>query len=336
MTHLDQPVSIFQGSTRVIPVETVSLHTVLDRIQDGTYRPYVERLRTILASQDQDAYSAAKRHSTAFTPAGTFTQRNNASVITLSGCLNFDMDHVPNLDHARSLLGADPHLLYLFVSPSGVGLKLGFTVSGCTDAATYRHAWLAVEHYLVATYPALAVSNDPACKDVSRLCYMSWDPDCYRNLAAQVYAVPPPMATPPPTPRPAPRVQRLPQDARERHAQRALTIAVRLIEDAPEHHQHHARLRAARLLGGYVAGGLLTYTEAYAALETPTEAQAKNVKAAMRTIVDGLEYGQAEPITLEELEAEWQAYRAQAYYRSGKPAPSIFTPPTTQEVQAWT
>ena len=123
MTHLAQPVSIFQGSTRVIPVETVSLHTVLDRIQDGTYRPYVERLRTILASQDQDAYSAAKRHSTAFTPAGTFTQRNNASVITLSGCLNFDMDHVPNLDDARSLLGADPHLLYLFVSPSGRGAE---------------------------------------------------------------------------------------------------------------------------------------------------------------------------------------------------------------------
>src|SRR5262249_37712842 len=152
--------------------------------------------------------------------------RNNASLETPSGCLNFDLDDLPDLDQARSTLGTDPHLVYLFISPSGVGLKFGMYVSGYTDADTYRHAWLAVERYLVETYPDLAVSTDGCCKDVSRMCYMSWDPALHQNPAAIPFAVPPP--PPPPAPRPTPRLSRgdIPTDRRARYAQHAIANAI--------------------------------------------------------------------------------------------------------------
>src|SRR5215470_2153691 len=163
-------VSLFRGSVITAPVDTLALATVLQRIQDGTYRPYVEQLRHTLATQGEDAYDAGKKRSMAFTPAGTFTARNSASLDTPSGVLNFDLDDLTDLDHARALLGADPHVVYLFVSPSGQGLKLGMHTTRYADAEAYRYRWLAVERYLVQMYPDLAVNNDKQCKDLGRLC----------------------------------------------------------------------------------------------------------------------------------------------------------------------
>src|SRR5262249_27732052 len=104
-TPLAAPVSVFKGSTEVIPVETVSLGNILQRIKDGTYRSHVERLRCILTTKGEDAYDIAKKNSTAFTAAGTFTQRNGHSLETPSACLNLDLDDVTDLDHARVLIG---------------------------------------------------------------------------------------------------------------------------------------------------------------------------------------------------------------------------------------
>ena len=55
----------------------------------------------------------------------------------------------------------------------------------------------------------------------------------------------------------------------------------------------------------------------------------------MKTIANGLEYGQEAPITLEELQADWETYRAQHYYQRAHTAPSIFTRTTPQEGSAW-
>ena len=84
-TPLDASVSLFKGSTDTTPHGTIPLATVLQRIQMGTYRRYVEQLRRTLRTQGEDAYDAEKKRSIAFCPAGTFTQRNSASLDTPSG-----------------------------------------------------------------------------------------------------------------------------------------------------------------------------------------------------------------------------------------------------------
>ena len=301
---LAAPVSVFQGSTNTTPVATLPLATVLQRIQEGRYRGYVEQLRHTRATQGDAAYNHAKRHSMAFTPAGTFTQRNNASLETPSGCLNLDIDDLPDLDHARALVGADPSLLYMFLSPSGTGLKLGIHVSGYTDAATYRHAWLAVERYLVQTYPDLAVSNDRACKDVARLCYMSWDPDLYCNTAAVPFRVPP---VEPPAPKATPRTTpvHLSEDHRTRFAEQAIANAVKILDASVDGIRDQQRLKASRLLGGYIAGGVLSEADAKAGIAAAVERNTTNVARAWRVIARGLQYGAAVPIALEDLEAEY-------------------------------
>jgi len=326
MSSLPAKVSVFPDTTTTTPGETLSLGAVLDRIQAGVYRWTVNRLRTTLARQGKDAYTAAKRRLPAFTPAGTFTQRNSASLATPSGCLNLDLDDVPDLDHARALIGADPHLLYMFVSPSGAGLKLGMHVSGYTDAATYRHAWLAVERYLVETYPDLAVSNDASCKDVSRLCYVSWDPDLYRTSAAVPFPVPP---IPAPAPRaPAPRSPTpLPADRRQYYASHAIATAITLLDAsvAPSPTSHgtrdQQRLKASRLLGGYIAGGILSEPEATAGIAAAVERNTADVDRAWKVIKKGLRYGDARPLSLDDLEADYQQWLKTHTARPPKPRP---------------
>jgi len=310
-TPLAALVSVFRGSTDVNPVETVPLAHVLQQIRTGGHRRYVKQLRHTLATQGEDTYDIAKRRSIAFTPAGTFTARNSASLAVPSGCLNLDLDDLTNLDHARATIGADPHLVYMFISPSGHGLKLGMQVSGYTDAATYRHAWLAVERYLVQTYPALAVNNDSNCKDVSRLCYMSWDPHCYSNPAAVPFLVPP---VQPPAPRPLRRSRNVtwPTDRRQRYADQAIATAIKILDasvartSTSNGTRDRQRLKASRLLGGYIAGGVLTEGEAKAGITAAVERNTDKLHRAWRVIERGLRYGEAVPITLDQLEADYQ------------------------------
>ena len=322
-------VSVFQGSTNTTPVATLPLQAVLERIQEGRYRGFVQQLRRTRATKGDEAYDLAKRHSMAFTPAGTFTARNNASLETPSGCLNLDIDDLPALDHTRALLGADPYLLYMFLSPSGTGLKLGLHVSPYTDAATYRHAWLAVERYLAQTYPALAVSNDRACKDVARLCYMSWDPNLYCNTAAVPFPVPPPC---PPAPKATPRTTpvHLSEDHRTRFAEQAIANAVTILDASvartPTSNgtRDQQRLKASRLLGGYIAGGVLTEADATAGIAAAVERNTTNVARAWRVIARGLQYGAAVPISLMDLEAEYAhwtlTHTSRPSARSGAPS----------------
>jgi hypothetical protein len=200
-------------------------------------------------------------------------------------------------------------VLYLFVSPSGDGLKIGLAVSGYTDADTYRHAWLAVERYLVATYPDLAVSNDRACKDVARLCYMSWDADLFCNPEAMPFPVPP---LPPPTPTPTQRQPRtaVPPDRRQRYAQQALATAIKLLDASADGIRDQQRLKASRLLGGYIAGGVLSEAEAKDGIAAAVERNTTKLQRAWRVVERGLQYGEATPITLDQLEAEYEQWRA--------------------------
>jgi hypothetical protein len=304
---LTAPVSLFCGSTTTTPVERLPLATVLQHIQEGKYRRFVEQLRRTRATQGEEAYDHAKRRSIAFTPAGTFTARNNTSLETPSQCLNLDMDDMTDLDHARGLLGADPYLLYMFISPSGVGLKLGIHVSSYTDAASYRHTWLAVEPYLVETYPDLAVNNDRACKDVSRLCYMSWDPDLSSNPGAVPFPVPPealPVSKAIQRPPSAP----LPADRRQRYAQQAIETAIKLLDASVDGIRDQQRLKASRLLGGYIAGGVLSEAEAKEGIAAAVERNTTKLQRAWRVIDRGLRYGEAAPIYLADLEADYKRW----------------------------
>jgi hypothetical protein len=309
------------------PSAILSLDTALEQIVDGTYRHAIEQLRHIFAARGEDAYKAAKNRLPQWTFGGTFAPtRLKDHLIQHSGLCHADIDHLDNLTETKLALMTDPHVVYCFTSPSGDGLKYGVRIVPVDNDETYEHAWrvLAAAHFA-----AYGVTWDPSGKDICRLCFVSWDPTCYINPNADVYPVPPPMVMPPAPPR-APTVQPIPRERRERYAQRGIATAVKIIEDSVEGSLHEARCRAGYLLGGYVGGGLLTYGEAYDALRSAVEGHTTHLAAALKTIADCLKAGEAEPITLEELETDWQQWKAaHPTVTRAAAAASILTGPRT-------
>lgn len=118
---------------------------------------------------------------------------------------------------------------------------------------------------------------------------------------------------------------------KQMYAQRAIDIATRIIDESVppvgDYHgnRHKARTRAAYLLGGYVAGGILMQHEARAALSSAVSRNTSDFNAAMQTVDDCLSAGLSEPITFDMLEREREQYLRQKHA-----APRI-QPPALEE-----
>lgn len=79
---------------------------------------------------------------------------------------------------------------------------------------------------------------------------------------------------------------------------RALNTAEKMIDRAVDGEKHTELLKAARLLGGYVAGGSGDEAEAIDALRKAIEHKpgVKDLNGAYKTIEDGIEYGKGAPL----------------------------------------
>ena len=325
-------VNFFRGSHRPTPVKTLSLAQALDAIRNDIYKRQVEHLRRLLASQGEKVYKRLKEQLDAVTFCGTFSpSRAKANLTHHNGIVHGDLDHLPDLQAVKQALCADPYTVYCFVSPRGEGLKVGVRIEPVPDDAAYKPTWQAVTGYYRQHY---GVTWDPSGKDVSRLCYVSWDSDCYINPDAPLFPVPL-MVVPPPRPQMPPRPRDIPSDRRERYAQQALDTAVKIIDASTRGNRHHARTKAADLLGGYVAGSILTRDEALHVLEAAVQRNTDHLQPSLKTIESCLEAVMQEEITLEHLEQERRQWRATHWHTHARPWTGSLLTISSEEVRPW-
>lgn len=300
--------SLFANSFNSTPIETITLVQILDAIRMGRYQSKVDTLRRILAREGKSIYDQEKAYLPAVTFGGTFLpKRGNAYLQRHSGLIWGDMDNLDNIAATKRAICSDPRTVCLFTSPSAIGLKAGIHGPIVADDTAYKHAWNVVREEYERLY---GVQWDSSGKDVSRLCYASYDPDLYVNFNAVCFDVPPV----PPTPTSELWIYQKPQQSSneatgydpQRDVERAIRTAMQMIQAAPMGSRHHTRLKAAKLLGGYVGAGLLSETEAYDTLKYALEGHTEHLTAALKTVKDGLQYGRVTPFSLAELEADWQ------------------------------
>ena len=291
------PLSYFRSVTSPQPFRTSSLRDALDDIHGDTYRDLILELRDILVTKGEKVYKRAKTQMLpAYTFGGTFTHRGNKHLIQHSGIIHADIDNLDDAPGIRARLMDDPHLLFCFVSPSEHGLKLGVWVNPVEDDATYKKAWHQVAAYFQTRYQ---LTFDPSRKDISGLCFVSWDPHLYYNPEAIRFYL---------------------DDRRDWYAEHAIKTAVEIIDASRPGNRHDARIRASNLLGGYVGGGIVGYDIAYIALEEVVRRNTDDFDRSMRTISDGLDHGQGRPFSLEQLEAEREAWRRVHQSNGHRPA----------------
>ena len=147
---------------------------VIEAIRKGRWREYIEQIRQETDKEKASKYKAALP---GVLFSGRFSERKNSALIQHSGLLCADLDKLNGeLLGAREKLFTSPYLWALFVSPSGEGIKAVFRVPA--DGAKHKASFRAVDRHVKEL---TGVQVDEACKDVARLCFVSFDPDVYHN-----------------------------------------------------------------------------------------------------------------------------------------------------------
>ena len=160
---------------------TVPLWKVLERIRKGVSRETIVWARE---ANDKDEYDARKSKLPCITFGGTFKQRNKKGLIEHSGLSVIDFDGYPDdetlLDQFNQLK-KNKHIVSLFVSPSGKGIKGVVKIPKCNAIDHERYFKSFAKEF---DYPYFDKSN---C-NVDRVCYESFDPNIYINYKAEVYS----------------------------------------------------------------------------------------------------------------------------------------------------
>lgn len=183
--------SIFDSATDTKSSKTLDIEALVRSIRSpsvGTLTT-IKQARAALAGGDEEKYDELKKKLPAITFSGVFKERKASEIKAHSGLMGVDFDGLePDaLGDARAKLIGDPHVLFLYVSPSQAGLKGAVILDTIpTDAAAHKVAFAAVQNYMEATH---GLSVDKSCSDVCRLAFVSYDSDCHHNQDAQPFIV---------------------------------------------------------------------------------------------------------------------------------------------------
>tara|TARA_R100001129_G_scaffold173168_1_gene144376 strand:- start:515 stop:2926 length:2412 start_codon:yes stop_codon:yes gene_type:complete len=152
---------------------------IIERIKEGASQ---EVVRAIRSEKDKEKRNQLKQSLPAICFSGKFTKRNDASITQHSGliCLDFDgYESDKLLLEEKEKLTKDRYVYSVFISPSGLGLKVLIKIPSEVD--THKQFFNSLQHHFDSPY------FDETCKNVSRVCYESYDPLIFINEQSSVF-----------------------------------------------------------------------------------------------------------------------------------------------------
>ena len=176
-------VTIFKNFNEVVEHKTIA--TILEEIKTGKYKPGIIYLRKSLVEKKEEAYNKAKKSLPAFTPSGRFVGgRKLEFLANYSNCIILDIDKLSaaDLQNAKHLANQSEFTFASFISPSGNGLKILVKIN--SDKANHKEAFLLVQAHYEAI---LKLEIDKSGKDITRLCFYSWDENLYLNENSKTF-----------------------------------------------------------------------------------------------------------------------------------------------------
>ncbi len=169
------------------PVEDVSLIILSNWLASDKYKKQVEEIRDLFAQDKKEEAQALKQQLPAFTPSATFKEKRLLpNMEQYSGFVHLDFDKLQpqQLEAAFKTVSELPFTFLCFRSPSGIGLKVFVEVT--TGPDHHEIAFRKVKEYYEK---ATGLKADEKCKDITRLCFVSYDPDLYKNISNQKFQV---------------------------------------------------------------------------------------------------------------------------------------------------
>jgi hypothetical protein len=178
-------VSVYQNFGTKL--EDRNLVEIFQEIKSEKYLSDINSIRYALHKGDEKTADKIKSGLIGFTMSGTFgTSRTKANLLSYSQIIGLDFDHIPvtELDTLVTLINECKYTFASFISPSGEGIKVFIKI----NSNATQHA---ITYNQVATYykNLSGYDFDPKCKDSTRLCFVSSDPELHLNENATVFEV---------------------------------------------------------------------------------------------------------------------------------------------------
>ena len=171
-----QTVTYFENVKAINKPYFRTVDIVFNRIKDGKSALLVNKLRQCT---DEKERKELKKQLPSICFSGKFSRREDKSLIEHSGLIAIDFDHVnERLPELKDRLKKDKYTFMLFVSPSGDGLKLVVKIPNSIQ--THAKSAAALTDY----YQDEKLDE---FKDVSRICFESYDPDIYYNPESDIF-----------------------------------------------------------------------------------------------------------------------------------------------------
>ena len=160
---------------RATETKDFNLEKIIQWIKTGSGRfaKNIVAVREATEAGDLDRASDLKRNLPAVMFSGSFSRRSSKSLGRHSGMICMDVDKIDTPEKKVDEMRFDPYIIAAFVSPSGNGLKAIFAIPD--DEDRHKESFEAAKRYL-STY---GLQADESGKDVSRLCFLSYDPDIH-------------------------------------------------------------------------------------------------------------------------------------------------------------
>ena len=278
-----------QANVKSGSVSYTDLSVIIEKIKTGGSKlDLIKELRGLRES-DVEKYKIRKSEMPVVIFQGKFSKRDNESLLEASGLMVLDFDHTGV--EFKERLKSIPFIYMAFVSLGGDGVKALVKIPVVKSDAEYKEYWYAVDKALRDRLPEVI---DSACKDISRACFFSYDPDVYVNTEAIVFT------------------GRMKKDEKKtttaekyvKNDYKRAMVPLNFIRSAVDGERHTKILKASRLMGGYVASGIISDQEAVRLLEQEAyHIDPSDFQVNRRAIIDGIENGKTDPVT-DALEAE--------------------------------
>ena len=155
------------------------LDSILDRIKEGKSKELIKQIRS---EKNKEVRQELKKNLPAICFSGTFNKRNDDSLIEHSGfiCLDFDgYKTKKDMMSEKERLSKDRYVYSVFVSPSGNGLKAIVKIP--KEPQNHKNYFMSLDKYFNSQY------FDKTSKNVSRVCYESYDPLIHINSNSHLW-----------------------------------------------------------------------------------------------------------------------------------------------------
>ena len=163
--------NVHSTETKHYPIEKV-LNWI--KTGAGNFPGIVKKVRKAQQDNDRETKDNLKKQLPAALFSGKFAKRNSNDLLEHSGIICLDFDHIEDIPNKFHSLTHDPHILCVFNSPSGDGLKALVAIP--KDESKHKESFAACKKYFNDMYE---LDPDEACSDTSRLCFLSYDPGIF-------------------------------------------------------------------------------------------------------------------------------------------------------------